>query len=86
MRKFIVTIDGKNYEVGVEEVGADASFAPQASVAPAAPVAPAPQQRPLPLLFRGNNSFRRSRDLSKNSSSRTVIQCRRISLYLFWKR
>lgn len=39
MRKFIVTIDGKNYEVGVEEVGADAS-APQAAVAPVAPAAP----------------------------------------------
>ena len=46
MRKFIVTIDGKNYEVGVEEVGADASFAPQASVAPAAPVAPAAASAP----------------------------------------
>ena len=23
MRKFVVTIDGKSYEVGVEEVGAD---------------------------------------------------------------
>ena len=46
MRKFIVTIDGKNYEVGVEEVGADASFAPQASVAPAAPGAPAAAAAP----------------------------------------
>ena len=42
MRKFIVTIDGKNYEVGVEEVGADGSV-PQAPAAPVAimPAAPA---------------------------------------------
>lgn len=39
MRKFIVTIDGKNYEVGVEEVGAEASV-PQVAAAPAAPAAP----------------------------------------------
>ena len=46
MRKFIVTIEGKNYEVGVEEIGADSSSAPVAapavSAAPAAPVAAAP--------------------------------------------
>ncbi len=42
MRKFIVTIDGKNYEVGVEEVGADGSV-PQAPAAPVTitPAAPA---------------------------------------------
>jgi len=43
MRNFIVTIDGKQYEVGVEEVGATA--AAQAPVAQkAAPVAAAPKK------------------------------------------
>lgn len=41
MRKFIVTIEGKNYEVGVEEVGADTSVAPVAAAVAAAPAAPA---------------------------------------------
>lgn len=45
MRKFIVTIDGKNYEVGVEEVLGDRSAASSVPVAPAAssasPAAPA---------------------------------------------
>ena len=46
MRKFIVTIDGKNYEVGVEEVHGDrsasSSVVPVApAVSPAAPAAPA---------------------------------------------
>ncbi len=37
MRKFIVTIEGKNYEVGVEEVGAETSVSakPQPVAAPA---------------------------------------------------
>jgi len=48
MRNFVVTIDGKSYSVGVEEVDAAASVAPvtvaepkpaQKSEAPAAPVA-----------------------------------------------
>jgi biotin carboxyl carrier protein len=40
MRNFIITVNGKSYEVGVEEVGAAAS-APVAVSAPvAAPVAP----------------------------------------------
>ena len=43
MRNFIVTIDGKQYEVGVEEVGATATAAP---VAPAAPAAAAPKAQP----------------------------------------
>lgn len=47
MRKFIVTIDGKNYEVGVEEVAADAAApvmpaATPAAARPAAPAADAP--------------------------------------------
>ena len=43
MRNFIITVDGKQYEVGVEEVGAVES-------APAAPVAPkaAPVQKAAP--------------------------------------
>ena len=40
MRKFIITIEGKSYEVGVEEVGAGQSAAPVIA-APAAPAAPA---------------------------------------------
>ena len=41
MRKFIITIEGKSYEVGVEEVGAEQSAAPviAALAAPAAPAA-----------------------------------------------
>lgn len=43
MRNFIVTIDGKQYEVGVEEVGA--SSAPAAAPV-AAPAAPKPASAP----------------------------------------
>lgn len=39
MRKFVVTIEGKSYEVGVEEVGVDTSIAPVVSPISAAPVA-----------------------------------------------
>ena len=50
MRKFIVTIEGKQYEVGVEEVGATSSPAPVVTevktVAPAS--APAPVATPAP--------------------------------------
>ena len=51
MRNFIITIDGKQYQVGVEEVGASATptpvvtsvqAAPVAASAPAAPVAAGP--------------------------------------------
>lgn len=41
MRNFIVTIDGKSYQVGVEEVGATESKAPVQTSAPVA-AAPAP--------------------------------------------
>ncbi len=41
MRNFVITVNGKTYEVGVEETGATAS-APKAAAAPAAPVAAAP--------------------------------------------
>ena len=40
MRNFIITVDGKRYEVGVEEVGATASAAPVAAAAPAPVAAP----------------------------------------------
>ena len=54
MRNFIITVNGKNYEVGVEEVGATASApvaaAPKAAVsapqAAPAPVAAAPKATP----------------------------------------
>lgn len=39
MRNFIVTVDGKQYQVGVEEVGATASVTPVAAPVAAAPVA-----------------------------------------------
>ena len=43
MRNFVITVNGKSYEVGVEEVGATASVAaPIVSAAPAAPKAAAP--------------------------------------------
>ena len=45
MRNFIVTIDGKQYEVGVEEVGATASNQTPVAAAPvAAPAAAAPKK------------------------------------------
>lgn len=43
MRNFIITVNGKSYEVGVEEVGATASVAPVAVAPVAAPVAAAPK-------------------------------------------
>ena len=49
MRKFIVTIDGSQYEVGVEEVGAVESATPVVTevkqVAPQAAPAPAPVKK-----------------------------------------
>ena len=45
MRNFIITVNGKNYEVGVEEVGVSAS-APVVVAAPAAPVS-APKAAPV---------------------------------------
>ena len=41
MRKFIITIEGKSYEVGVEEVGAAQTQQAVAAPAAAAPAAPA---------------------------------------------
>ena len=58
MRNFVITVNGKTYEVGVEEVGATATVAPVVSApqpapvaAPAAPNAastPAPKATPAP--------------------------------------
>ena len=43
MRNFIITVDGKSYEVGVEEVGSSAPAAPKAATpVQAAPAAAAP--------------------------------------------
>ena len=50
MRNFIVTIDGKQYQVGVEEVGATASVAPvvtEIKAAPAAAPVAAPAAKPV---------------------------------------
>lgn len=55
MRNFVITVNGKSYEVGVEEVGASASApvaapvvapAPAATPAPVAKAAPAPAPAP----------------------------------------
>ncbi len=44
MRNFVVTVNGKQYEVGVEEVGGEAQEAPRQAVAfTAAPAASVPQ-------------------------------------------
>ena len=48
MRNFIVTIDGKQYQVGVEEVGATASTTPVVTEIKSAPVAVAPAAAPAP--------------------------------------
>lgn len=47
MRNFIITIDGKQYQVGVEEVGATSSPAP-APAQTVAPVAEAPKAQTAP--------------------------------------
>ncbi len=46
MRKFNITVNGKSYEVEVEEVGALASSAPKAAKAPAASAGSAPKSAP----------------------------------------
>ena len=50
MRNFVITVNGKSYQVGVEEVGATAS-APVVMAPVAAPVvaAPAPAAAPAPV-------------------------------------
>lgn len=51
MRNFVITVNGKSYEVGVEEKGAAASPAPAAApvaAAPAPKAAPVAQAAPAP--------------------------------------
>ena len=50
MRNFVINVNGKSYQVGVEEVGVTASVAPVsvAPVAAPAPVAAAPAATPAP--------------------------------------
>lgn len=48
MRNFVITVNGKTYQVGVEEVGATASAPVAAPVVMAAPVAAAPVAAPAP--------------------------------------
>ena len=54
MRNFVITVNGKSYEVGVEEVGASAPAAPvivpvATPVAPPAPVAAKAAAAPAPV-------------------------------------
>ena len=48
MRNFVITVNGKSYQVGVEEVGGVATSAPIVS-APAVVSAPAPVAAPAPV-------------------------------------
>ena len=47
MRNFVITVNGKTYQVGVEEVGATASAPVAAPVVMAAPVTAAPVAAPV---------------------------------------
>ncbi|MBQ4053768.1 MAG: acetyl-CoA carboxylase biotin carboxyl carrier protein subunit, partial [Clostridia bacterium] len=47
MRNFVITVNGKTYQVGVEEVGATASAPVATPVVMAAPVAAAPVAAPV---------------------------------------
>ena len=49
MRNFIITVNGKSYEVGVEEVGGAPSVATAAPVAVAAAPVAAPKAAPAPV-------------------------------------
>ncbi len=51
MRKFVVTIDGKSYEVGVEEIGADETVVNTVAAAPVA--APAAKVAAAPAAVSG---------------------------------
>ena len=60
MRKFMINVNGKSYEVDVEEIGGAPAAAPVAPVAPAAPApatapaaAPAPAATPAPAGAQG---------------------------------
>lgn len=46
MRNFVVTVNGKQYEVGVEEVGASEPAAPKAALFTSEPSASAPKSTP----------------------------------------
>jgi biotin carboxyl carrier protein len=48
VRKFMINVNGKSYEVEVEEIKDGVSAAPVAPVAPAAPRAAAPAAAPAP--------------------------------------
>ena len=51
MRNFVITVNGKSYQVGVEEVGGTVSapvVAPVTTAAPVAPATPAPVATPAP--------------------------------------
>ena len=48
LRKFKIKVDGQEYQVEMEEIGAVAASAPVAPVAPAAPAAPAVEAAPAP--------------------------------------
>jgi glutaconyl-CoA decarboxylase len=48
MRNFVITVNGKMYQVGVEEVGATAPVAMPVAPVAAAPVAAAPVAAPAP--------------------------------------
>lgn len=50
MRNFIVTVDGKQYEVGVEEVGAGAQTTPVVTEVKPAAVKAAPQAAPKAVV------------------------------------
>lgn len=54
MRKFNITVNGKTYEVDVEEIGGAASYTPAPAPAPA-PAAPkaAPKAAPAPAAVSG---------------------------------
>ena len=53
MRKFNITVNGKTYEVDVEEVGGVQNTAP----APAAPATPAPAVAPAPAAPKATGSM-----------------------------
>jgi biotin carboxyl carrier protein len=63
MRNFVVTIDGKSYSVGVEEVGESASVT---SIAPAPTAAPIAQTVAKPVAVKGEKVLSPFPGLIKN--------------------
>ncbi|MDE5884341.1 MAG: biotin/lipoyl-binding protein [Oscillospiraceae bacterium] len=53
MKRFNVTVNGKTYDVAVEELGADAAPVASAPVAASAPAAPAPAPAAAPAVGTG---------------------------------